>query len=204
MPRWRLGSSVGNDGVGSSPVPKTYLSRHDSSERIPPLSAAAWLGNSIRGQVPCETIVRRIPSSRIARRTPCLASLQPPAAPGSIDRILVVLKILHGPFVLFSRCPAAECAEISALARSRVSLAGVQTVFSGVELSNHLIASFNRYRVFFLVEAVYARRAPFPRICPFELKTYPWLAIFRLHKQVSEHKLTPWAERYDPQNQTAS
>jgi hypothetical protein len=56
----------------------------------------------------------------------------------------VVLEILHRPLVLLGGCPAVECAEISSFTRSGIGLAGIQTVFSGLEFANHDLASFLR------------------------------------------------------------
>jgi hypothetical protein len=47
------------------------------------------------------------------------------------------LEVLDGAFVLLGRCPRFESTEIPELPGFLVFLAGVQTIFTRLELSNH-------------------------------------------------------------------
>ena len=51
--------------------------------------------------------------------------------------VLVVFEVLHRPLVLFGGGAAAERAEVSALAGSRVGFSRVQAVFARAEFANH-------------------------------------------------------------------
>lgn len=54
-----------------------------------------------------------------------------------LSALLSSLEELHCPLVLLSSCACIECAEIAPLVGSWVGLAGIQSVFTGLELTDH-------------------------------------------------------------------
>src|SRR5207249_4318409 len=62
-----------------------------------------------------------------------------PAA--SANWMSVVLEELHRPLVLFSRLACLKCAQVAAMSRSRVDLAGIKPVFARMQFTDHGISS---------------------------------------------------------------